>query len=91
MVVRTVRPNAQLASRLHFALIVPRGSTAESLARRANGTGPYAVAGTAPSSLALQRNGLYWGEAAGAARVRVDFGVSAADGHGGEPGTAATT
>lgn len=40
VVVRTHRPNAQLVSRLHFVLIVPRGSTAESLARRANGTGP---------------------------------------------------
>ncbi len=79
VVVRTLRPNAQLASRLHFALVVPRGSTSESLARRANGTGPFAVAGWQPSSLALQRNPLYWGEAAGASRVRIDFGIPAAD------------
>jgi peptide/nickel transport system substrate-binding protein len=78
VVVRTLRPNAQLASRLHFALIVPRGSTAESLAERANGTGPFVVAGWQPSSLALQRNRLYWGEAGGAARVRIDFGIAAA-------------
>jgi peptide/nickel transport system substrate-binding protein len=84
--VRTVRPNAQLASRLHFALVVPRGSTSASLARRANGTGPYAVAGSAPSSLSLRRNGLYWGESAGAARVRIDFGVSAAKAMAESPG-----
>jgi peptide/nickel transport system substrate-binding protein len=78
VVVRTLRPNAQLASRLHFALVVPRGSTPRSLAERANGTGPFAVAGWRPSSLALQRNRLYWGEAAGASRVRIDFGIAAA-------------
>ena len=78
VVVRTLRPNAQLASRLHFVLIVPRGSTAESLARRANGTGPYAVAGWAPSSLTLQRNESYWGDAPGFARVRVDLGIASA-------------
>ena len=77
VVVRTLRPNAQLASRLHFVLIVPRGSTAESLSRRANGTGPYAVAGWAPSSLTLQRNPSYWGETPGFARVRIDQGLSA--------------
>jgi peptide/nickel transport system substrate-binding protein len=79
VVVRTLRPNAQLASRLHFALVVPRGSTADSLAKRANGTGPFAVAGWQPASLTLQRNPLYWGEAAGAPRVRIDFGILAAD------------
>jgi ABC-type oligopeptide transport system substrate-binding subunit len=76
--VRTRRPNAQLASRLHFVLIVPRESTAESLARRANGTGPYAVAGWAPSSLTLQRNPSYWGEPPGVSRVRIDLGVGSA-------------
>jgi len=79
VVVRTLRPNAQLASRLHFALVVPRGSNSDSLAKRANGTGPFAVAGWQPSSLALQRNPLYWGEAAGASRVRIDFGITAAE------------
>jgi peptide/nickel transport system substrate-binding protein len=69
VVVRTLRPNAQLASLLHFALVVPRGSTSDSLAARANGTGPFAVAGWQPSSLALQRNPLYGGEAAGAGAV----------------------
>jgi len=78
VVVRTRRPNAQLASRLHFVLIVPRGATAESLARRANGTGPYAVAGWAPSSLTLQRNPSYWGEPPGVSRVRIDLGVGSA-------------
>jgi peptide/nickel transport system substrate-binding protein len=78
VVVRTLRPNAQLASRLHFVLIVPRGSTAESLARRANGTGPYAVAGWAPSSLTLQRNESYWGHPPGFTRVRIDFGIASA-------------
>jgi peptide/nickel transport system substrate-binding protein len=78
VVVRTVRPNAQLASRLHFALVVPRGSTAESLARRANGTGPYAVAGWEPSSLTLQRHPSYWGEAPGFSRIHVDLGVGPA-------------
>jgi len=76
VVVRTHRPNAQLVSRLHFVLIVPRGSTAESLARRANGTGPYAVAGWAPPSLTLQRNESYWGHPPGFSRVRVDLGIA---------------
>jgi peptide/nickel transport system substrate-binding protein len=78
VVVRTLRPNTQLASRLHFVLIVPRGSTAESLARRANGTGPYAVAGWAPSSLTLQRNEAYWGRPPGFTRVRIDLGNASA-------------
>jgi peptide/nickel transport system substrate-binding protein len=78
VVVRTVRPNAQLASRLHFVLVVPRGSTAESLARRANGTGPYAVAGWAPSSLTLLRNASYWGDRPGFSRVRIDLGIASA-------------
>ena len=78
VVVRTLRPNAQLASRLHFVLVVPRGSTAESLARRANGTGPYAVAGWEPSSLTLQRNASYWGDPPGFSRVRIDLGVGPA-------------
>jgi peptide/nickel transport system substrate-binding protein len=78
VVVRTLRPNAQLASRLHFVLIVPRGSTAESLARRANGTGPYAVAGWAPPSLTLQRNESYWGHPPGFSRVRIDLGIASA-------------
>ena len=76
VVVRTLRPDAQLASRLHFALVVPRGSTSESLARRANGTGPYAVAGWAPSSLTLQRNASYWGDPPGVSRVRIDLGIT---------------
>lgn len=79
VVVRTLRPNAQLASRLHFALVVPKGSTSDSLSRRANGTGPFAVSGWQPSSLTLQRNPRYWGEAAGRPRVRIDFGLPAAD------------
>ena len=78
VVVRTQRPNAQLASRLHFVLVVPRGSTAGSLASRANGTGPYAVAGWAPSSLTLQRNASYWGDPPGVSRVRIDMGVASA-------------
>ena len=76
VVVRTLRPNAQLASRLHFAFVVPRGSTAESLARRANGTGPYFFAAWAPHSLALQRNERYWGKPPAFDRVRVDLGVA---------------
>jgi peptide/nickel transport system substrate-binding protein len=76
VVVRTDRPNAQLGSRLHFVLIVPRGSTSETLARRANGTGPYAVAGWTPPSLTLQRNLAYWGEPPGLARVRIDMGMT---------------
>lgn len=78
VVVRTHRPNAHLASRLHFVLVVPRGSTPESLARRANGTGPYAVAGWAPSSLSLRRHESYWGDPPGFSRVRIDLGIGSA-------------
>jgi len=77
-VVRAHRPNAHLASRLHFVLVVPRGSTPESLARQANGTGPYAVAGWAPSSLTLQRHESYWGDPPGFSRVRIDLGIGSA-------------
>jgi peptide/nickel transport system substrate-binding protein len=78
VVIRTLRPNAQLASRLHFVLVVPRGSTPESLARKANGTGPYAVAAWAPSSLTLRRNESYWGHPPGFERARIDLGMSSA-------------
>jgi peptide/nickel transport system substrate-binding protein len=78
VVVRTHRPNAHLASRLHFVLVVPRGSTPVSLGRQANGTGPYAVAGWAPSSLTLKRHEPYWGDPPGFSRVRIDFGIGSA-------------
>ena len=80
-------PTRSSRSRLHFVLVVPRGSTAESLSRRANGTGPYAVAGWAPSSLSLQRNRAYWGDAPGLARVRIDLGVGSGRGEGGRGGS----
>jgi peptide/nickel transport system substrate-binding protein len=78
VVIRTRWPNAQLASRLHLALIVRRGSTAESLASRANGTGAYAVESwTAGKSLRLRRHEAHWGEGPGFDRMTIDTDVSA--------------
>jgi len=78
VVIRTRWPNAQLASRLHFALIVPRGSTTDSLAMAANGTGPYAVESwKMDEGLRLRRNEAYWGARPGFDRVVIDTDVSA--------------
>jgi len=78
VVIRTRWPNAQLASRLHFALIVPRGSTTASLSSVANGTGPYAIESwKVDEGLRLRRNEAYWGERPGFDRVVIDTDVSA--------------
>jgi peptide/nickel transport system substrate-binding protein len=57
--VRTRRPHPALLNRLAFVYIVPEGS-AERLAREADGTGPFAVAGWRPGeALRLQRHATY--------------------------------
>jgi peptide/nickel transport system substrate-binding protein len=80
VVVSTRWPNAQLASRLHFALIVPRGATTETLATGANGTGPYALESWSQRrGLWLRRNEDYWGERPGFSRLEVDTDVGSED------------
>jgi peptide/nickel transport system substrate-binding protein len=49
-------------SKLRFAVVVPAGSTAESLENHPNGTGPYAFEGWRPGEVVhLRRNDTYWG------------------------------
>jgi peptide/nickel transport system substrate-binding protein len=77
VIVRTRWPNAQLASRLSFALIVRSGSTSETLQARPDGTGPFLVASWAPaSSLLLRRHEGYWGRRPPLSPVRIDLWIS---------------
>lgn len=77
---RTRWANGLLASRLHFVLVVPRGSTAASLAARPNGTGPYRVAGPwkPGEPLRLRRHAGYWGPRPAVDGVELQLGVRTA-------------
>jgi peptide/nickel transport system substrate-binding protein len=58
-------------------LIVPAGSTRETLEKRPNGTGPYAVASWEPRRrLGLRRHEGYWGRLAPHSRVEVEMSVT---------------
>lgn len=60
---RTLRPNAILLNSIRFVCIVPSGATRASLDAAVDGTGPYRLAGGAPSGLlTFRRNEAYWGE-----------------------------
>ena len=62
--IRTLRPAPLLLSKLSAVPVVPENSTEDSLARSANGTGPYQLTTwTQASSLRLRRNPRYWGRA----------------------------
>lgn len=60
--VRTEHPVVVFLSKLNFALIIPRGSTPESLAQNIDGTGPYRMNGWKKGEfIRLVRNDEYWG------------------------------
>lgn len=60
--IRTARPLAVFLSKLNFAMIVPKGSTSESLAQNVDGTGPYRMNGWKKDDfMRLVRNEDYWG------------------------------
>lgn len=70
--IKTTRPTRILLNKLHFALIVPEGATAESLLLRPDGTGPFRLAAwRKDKDVALQRNDAHWGGKAGPAEVRM--------------------
>jgi peptide/nickel transport system substrate-binding protein len=71
----TSRPSHNLLSKLHFALVVPEGSTAETLHRRADGTGPFVVREWDEGrSLVVRRNDDYWGPRPTLGLVRFTLG-----------------
>lgn len=81
VLVRTKWPNALLASRLHFVLIVPQGSTAESLAAQPNGTGPYRVAAAwqPGAPLVLRAHEGHWGPPPAVRQVELELAISTED------------
>jgi peptide/nickel transport system substrate-binding protein len=66
-------------SKLSQILIVPSGTTSDTLARRANGTGPYAFDATEPGVVRLKRNEAYWGGAPAFAKAVFHLSRSADD------------
>ncbi len=68
---RTTRPVSILLNKLRFLLVVPEGSSRESLARRPNGSGPYVLEARQDRSLQLRRREDYWGRRPWARRVRL--------------------
>ncbi len=77
VVVRTKRPHALLPGHLSFIQIVPRGSSAEDLKVRPNGTGPYAVETWVPRErVLLRRHGEHWGTPAALERVAFELNRS---------------
>lgn len=60
--IRTTRPLSVLLNKVRFVAIVPKGSTASSLAGHSDGTGPYKLAHWVPGQrVSLTRNDDYWG------------------------------
>lgn len=73
--IRTWSPSRVLLGKLRHIAIVPEGSTAETLRRAPNGTGPYAlVEWRAGESVSLRRHAAYWGRAPVVAEVRFVLG-----------------
>ena len=60
--IRTKRPPGVFLSKLRFVAIVPEGATAETMAKRADGTGPYRLAEwKSRDTVRMTRNESYWG------------------------------
>lgn len=73
VVVETRWPNALLANRLHFVLIVKKDATSETLLSQPNGTGPFAVeAWRAGASVSLRRHETYWGTRPAVERATIE-------------------
>jgi len=74
VVVRTKRPHTLLPGHLSFIQIVPRGSSAEDLSHRPNGTGPYAVETWVPRErVLLRRHSEHWGPPPALERVAFEL------------------
>jgi len=66
VIIRTRAPSAVLLSKIAQVMIVPGGSTAESLRGAVDGTGPYALTRWAPGeSLSLRKHDRYWARLSG--------------------------
>lgn len=62
--IKTTRPLTVFLNKLNFALIIPKGSTPQTLAQNIDGTGPYRMNGWSKGSfIRLLRNEEYWGTA----------------------------
>lgn len=74
--VRTASPSGVFLAKLRHVAIVPEGATSDALRGRADGTGPYALAGWGPrEGVRLQRNQAYWGRPPQAGEVRFALGL----------------
>lgn len=61
--IRTEHPMSILLNKIRFVPIIPKGSTAESLAHTVNGTGPYKMMKWEKGSrMEIVRNDGYWGK-----------------------------
>ncbi|PWT90230.1 MAG: hypothetical protein C5B54_07525 [Acidobacteria bacterium] len=61
--IRTKRPLTIFLNKLFFIVIVPKGSTSQTLADKADGTGPYKLSRwNKGQSIEMIRNENYWGE-----------------------------
>lgn len=68
--IRTRVPVSIFLNKISFVMIVPRGSTSETLAAKVEGTGPYMLAGWQKGKIIqLTRNEHYWRGIAGIPRV----------------------
>lgn len=77
VVIRTGRPSARLLNELAQVPMVRAGATHETLDKRPNGTGPYAVESWEPGHrLRLRRHEGYWGARPAYPRVDVEMGIS---------------
>lgn len=77
VVIRTGRPSARLLNELAQVPMVRAGATHETLEKRPNGTGPFAVESWEPGRrLRLRRHEGYWGARPAHPRVDVEMGVS---------------
>lgn len=77
--ITTFGPVSILLNKLRFVLIVPRGSTDDSLRAGANGTGPYRLLARTGGELRLERNERYWADPPVLTRVRFHLGCSPSD------------
>ena len=69
--IRTHRPPGVFLSKLRFVGIVPEGATAETLAKLADGTGPYRlIEWKSRDTVRMKRNETYWGPRPGIDEVQ---------------------
>ena len=77
VVIRTGRPSARLLNELAQVPIIRAGATHETLEKRPNGTGPYAIESWEPGRrVRLRRHEGYWGARPAYPMVDVEMGIS---------------